>query len=256
MLRTMIAGVVGLASLAAAGAARATVVVPADLTELARAAHVIVHGRVVSVQAQWADGRRGVETIVRLQASDYLKGDFGSEVLIRVPGGELGRYRSVMPGAPTFREGDEVVLFLGASPPSLPYVLGLSQGVFRLVRNPATGGTVVTPSPLVASATRVVRVQRGDPLRRRPTLEQFARQVRLIVAAERVRGTRERGKSPEKRVPDKGLQDAHDAKRPDGSPAERVPGTQLQDARDAKGLDKAPVKRVPDKRQQDRRQDR
>jgi len=230
MLRTMIAGVVGLASLAAAGAARATVVVPADLTELARVAHVIVHGRVVSVQPQWADGRRGVETIVRLQASDYLKGDFGNEILIRVPGGELGRYRSVLPGAPTFREGDEVVLFLGASPPSLPYVLGLSQGVFRLVRDPATGGTVVTPPPLVASATRVVRVQRGDPLRRRPTLEQFANQVRLIVAAERVRGTRERGRSPEKRAPDKAL----------------------QDARDTKGPDKAPVKRVPDKRQRDR----
>ena len=256
MLRTMIAGVVGLASLAAAGAARATVVVPADLTELARAAHVIVHGRVVSVQAQWADGRRGVETIVRLQASDYLKGDFGSEVLIRVPGGELGRYRSVMPGAPTFREGDEVVLFLGASPPSLPYVLGLSQGVFRLVRNPATGGTVVTPPPLVASATRVVRVQRGDPLRRRPTLEQFARQVRLIVAAERVRGTRERGGSQAKPVPGKRLQDTRDPKAPDEPPVKRVPDKGLQDARDAKGLDKAPVKRVPDKRQQDRQQDR
>lgn len=207
MLRTRIAGVLGLAALVAAGTARATVLVPANLTNLTRAAHVIVHGRVVSVQPQWADGRRGVETIVRLQASDYLKGDFGNEILIRVPGGELGRYRSVLPGAPTFREGDEVVLFLGASPPSLPYVLGLSQGVFRLVQDPATGMTVVTPPPLVASRTRALRVQRGDPQRRPPTLEQFARQVRLIVAAEGLRDTRERGKSPVKRVPGKGLQD-------------------------------------------------
>jgi hypothetical protein len=229
MLRTMIAGVLGLACLAAPGTARATVVVPADLNDLARAAHVIVHGRVVSVQPQWADGRRGVETIVRVQASDYLKGDFGSEVLIRVPGGELGRYRSVLPGAPTFREGEEVVLFLGASPPSLPYVLGLSQGVFRLVRDPATGERVVTPPPLIRSATRVVRIQRGDPQRRPPALEEFAKQVRLIVAAERVRGTRDRETSP-RRVPDKGLQDVRSAPSP-GKP---------------------PVKRVPDKRQQDR----
>ena len=52
MLRTRIAGVLGLVALAAlattAGTARATVLVPADLTDLTRSAHVIVHGRVVS----------------------------------------------------------------------------------------------------------------------------------------------------------------------------------------------------------------
>jgi len=252
MLRAVIAGVVGLACLASARPARATVVVAADLSDLARAAHVIVHGRVVSVQPQWADGRRGVETIVRLQASEYLKGDFGTEILIRVPGGELGRYRSVMPGAPTFREGDEVVLFLGASPPSLPYVLGLSQGVFRLVRNPATGETVVTPPPLVANATRTVAVQRGDPQRRSPTLEQFARQVRLIVAAGRARDTRERGKPPGRRAPGKGLQGAQQAKSPDRSPGEPESNEGLQEGPGTKSLDKPPVKRVPDKRRQDR----
>jgi hypothetical protein len=39
----------------------------------------------------------------------------------------MGRYRSVTIGAPSFHEGEEVVLFLGAQPPALPFVLGLGQ---------------------------------------------------------------------------------------------------------------------------------
>ena len=49
-----------------------------------------------------------------------------------MPGGRLGRYRSLVVGAPTFEAGQRVVVFLGATPPSLPYVLGMSQGVFRV----------------------------------------------------------------------------------------------------------------------------
>lgn len=161
----------------------ATVLVPADFGELVREARIVVHGRVVRVQGVWADGRRRVDTLVTLEALEYFKGDFGPTVTFRVPGGEIGRYRSVVVGAPVFEPGDEVVLLLGARGPSVPYVLGLSQGVFRVVTRPATREKVVVPPPLVAGV-RAALVRRGDPARRPVALAQFGDEVRRLSAGE------------------------------------------------------------------------
>lgn len=169
------------ALVAAVSAARATVILPADLGDLVRGSQAIVHGRVVEVRAVWADGRRRVETLVMLEAEDYLKGNFGETVTVRVPGGQIGRYRSVMVGAPVFTAGDEVVLFLSARGPSIPYVLGLSQGVFRVVDDPPTHGKLVMPPPVVAGV-EARPVRRGDAARRPIPLERFSAEVRALAA--------------------------------------------------------------------------
>ena len=48
--------------------AQATVLLPADVSELSRDALAIARGRIVAVEAQWTDGRRSIETIVSLEA--------------------------------------------------------------------------------------------------------------------------------------------------------------------------------------------
>ena len=163
--------------------ARALVVVPADFAELVGEARAIVYGRVSAVQPQLTDDRRHIDTLVFLEAVSYFKGDLGRNVTFRVPGGELGRYRTVIVGAPAFAPGDEVVLFLGARGPSVPYVLGLSQGVFRVVADSASGERRVLPSPLVARGPDVERIVRGDPARRPVSLSQFATQVGRVLGA-------------------------------------------------------------------------
>ena len=169
------------AAVAAVPAVRATVLVPADLGDLVRGSQAIVHGRVVDVTAEWADGRRRIDSLVTIEAEQYLKGDFGERVTFRVPGGRIGRYRSVMVGAPSFAEGDEVVLFLGASGPSIPYVLGLSQGVFRVIEDPQTNARLVVPPPVVAGVD-VQPVRRGDSGRRPMPLDRFADEVRALAS--------------------------------------------------------------------------
>jgi hypothetical protein len=164
--------------LLAAAPAAATVLVPADMTELAREAAVIVRGRVVSVQAVWTAGRRSIETVVTLEVAEALKGAPGREVSLRVPGGELGRYRSVMVGAPAFQEGQEVIVFLGGRAPQLSYLLGLGQGVYRVRRLGAAGVAMVSPPLALADPAGPVRVRRGDPARRALPLEEFTRQVK------------------------------------------------------------------------------
>jgi hypothetical protein len=117
----------------------ATVLISAGLPELVEEARTIVEGHVVFTEAREVPGSRSIETLVTVVAQDYLKGDLGPRVVFRVPGGQHGSRRTVMVGAPVFKRGDHVVLFLGGAGPSLPWILGLNQGVYRVRSVPPVG---------------------------------------------------------------------------------------------------------------------
>lgn len=164
-----------------ASPARATILVPADVGELSRDALAIARGRVIAVDARWTDDHRRIDTIVTLEVERYLKGDFGPTLQFRVPGGELGRLRSIVVGAPEFSVDDRVVIFLGARGPSVPYILGLSQGVFRVVRVAGESGWVVTPPPIFPATAGATRIVRGDASRRPLPLADFEQRVRALA---------------------------------------------------------------------------
>jgi len=166
--------------LAAGISARATVLIPADLGELSRDALAIARGRVVALDAQWTDDRGTIETIVTLEVESYLKGSLGPALRFRVPGGELGRFRSIVVGAPQFAIDQRLVVFLGAHGPSVPHVLGLNQGVFRVSRAADNSGWYVT-SPMMMPAAAGVRLVRGDPGRRTVALGEFEQAVRALA---------------------------------------------------------------------------
>lgn len=160
---------------------RATTLVPADLGELSRDAVAIARGRVAAVDGRWTDDRRGIETIVTLQVDEYLKGDLGAALRFRVTGGLLGRFRSVVVGAPRFAVGDRVVVFLGARGPMIPFLVGFSQGVYRVVRDASRDAWRVTPPPVVPSAADAVKIVRGDPSRVPMPLDDFEERVRALA---------------------------------------------------------------------------
>lgn len=164
-------GVVGVTSLSA------MVVVPAEFSEMVTASELVVHGRVVDVRAQIVGDRRTIETVVTLSVLAAIKGQPGETVYFKVPGGQIGRYRRFMVGAPEFTRGEEVVLFLKGRPPAVPFPFGLSQGVYRVVHD-AAGRRLVTP-PVVSEAPG--RVVRGDTSRRPLELAAFTRNVRAIA---------------------------------------------------------------------------
>jgi len=167
------------AAVCLAGAVRlsAMVVVPAGFSEMVIDSELVVHGRVVAVRPQLVGDRRTVETVVTIAVLDALKGQPGQTVYFRVPGGQIGRYRRFMVGAPEFVAGEEVVLFLKGRPPVVPFPFGLSQGVYRVVRS-ADGRGLVTPPAVTEAPGRVVR---GDPSRRPVELSAFAQNVRNIA---------------------------------------------------------------------------
>ena len=154
---------------------RATTVVPADFAEMVNGSQVIVHGAVVDVRSRAIGGRGTIETFVTIAVVTPLKGGTASAVVFRVPGGQVGRYRRVMVGAPQFTAGEEVVLFLSGHAPSMPMPFGLHQGVYRVTRS---GGRAMVAPLVPAAAGRVVR---GDPARRPLALDAFARDVRAVL---------------------------------------------------------------------------
>lgn len=175
-----LAPMVACAWLVAAGVASATVVLPAEFVEMVSDSQLIVHGRVTAVQARTSGDHRTIESIVTLAVTQSMKGTAGGVVVFRVPNGQIGRYRRVTVGAPEFRPGDEVVVFLKGRAPVVPMPYGLNQGVYR-VRRAASGRSLVTPAAVQARTSGGERVVRGDPARRAVPVETFARQVRAIT---------------------------------------------------------------------------
>jgi hypothetical protein len=165
--------------------AQATVIVPADLGELSRDAIAIVRGRVAAVDTQYTEDRRAIETIVTLEVERYLKGALGQIVRFKVPGGELGRYRSIVVGAPEFAVDQRVVVFLGALGPSVPHIVGFNQGVFRVVRAADNSGWLVTPPAALPAAGASVALVRGDVTRRPLPLADFEQRVGALAGGAR-----------------------------------------------------------------------
>jgi hypothetical protein len=158
----------------------AITVMPMTFEQLVGEAVAVVYARVADVRGEWTNDRRAIDSIVTLEALRYFKGDLGSTVLTRLPGGEAGGRINVLPGAPVLREGDLVVLFLTVRGPAIPTTLGLGQGVFRVVRDSRSGQVLISPPPLKASEPG--RIIRGSAERRLLTLESFADSVRALGA--------------------------------------------------------------------------
>jgi hypothetical protein len=159
----------------------ATVLLPAEFREIVSGSQIIVYGRVSDVHAEYSDDRRQIDTVVSLDAAAYLKGGPGAVVTFRVPGGQIGRYKNVMVGAPEFHPGEEAVLFLSAQGPSVAHVFGLSQGVFRVRVDPRTGSRLVLPPVVTAGGDAAQAVTRGAPDRTPIPLESFAQTVRAAM---------------------------------------------------------------------------
>ena len=167
-----------------APALHATVIVPAEFREVVTGSELIAYGRVIVVHAEWADERRRIDSVVTIDVMSWFKGGNDSTLSFVVPGGEIGRYRQVLIGAPVFKPGDEAFLFLKTQGASMPYVFGLNQGVFR-VRADESGVRKVTSPVLLATSADPETIRRGAVTRRPMPLDDFRDQIRSVMSAAR-----------------------------------------------------------------------
>ena len=116
----------------AAGALHATTIHgPADVATLTRASVAVVRARVVSRQSHFGAGgeKSGlIFTTVELEALEQWSGDpVDARIAVRTPGGAAGALEQEVVGAPTFAEGEEVVLFLRLRAPASARRLALYE---------------------------------------------------------------------------------------------------------------------------------
>ena len=142
--------------------ASATTMLRADLPELARSADTIVHGTVRRMESRWSGDGRRIVTDVEIQVTDALKGQPGATVLVTQPGGQVGDIGQVVHGLATFKQGEEVVLFLERRGPRAFRVAGMTQGKYQVQRS--ADGTQVLAVPAPSGETLLL-----DPDTRQPT---------------------------------------------------------------------------------------
>jgi hypothetical protein len=157
----------------------------AEFKEVVSAASTIVRGRVNEVRA-YRSVSGDVESAVTIAVETTLKGSTQTFVSMRLPGGTIGRYRTVMMGVPVMQVGERAVFFLKTAPDNSLWPVGLAQGIYR-VTSPAAGAPGAVPmvyAPVLPGVTTNTTgvVVRGDVRRKSLPVTEFESLVRLLLA--------------------------------------------------------------------------
>src|SRR5690242_13838712 len=121
-----------LAGLAMVSSSRATILQPLSLDDIIRQSTGIVRARVSGSYS--ASRGQDIFTFYQLQVLETLKGPSASQMDVATPGGAARGQRQKVAGAPSLLPGGEYVIFLWTSRSGLTQVIGLSQGLFRVVQ--------------------------------------------------------------------------------------------------------------------------
>lgn len=133
--------------LLAAGTALASTAIRMDTSALTAAATDVVDGNVVSSTAVWTGDHRRIVTHVMVEVRDAWKGTASGRITVVQPGGELDGIGQHVSGVAPLATGDRVVLFLERTG-TMHRVVGLAQGVYRVVPVQGTGELRAVPAAL------------------------------------------------------------------------------------------------------------
>ena len=115
---------------------------PQSLQALIRDADLIVRGRVEAIKPTPRTGG-ALSTIVVISVREQWKGPRLSTLRVAQPQGTEGEITQAVPGLPTFRVGEDVILFVVRAERGTYGVLGGKQGKFSIRTDPQSGRPVV-----------------------------------------------------------------------------------------------------------------
>lgn len=125
--------------------AHATTLLRVDVDDLARRAPVVVRGKVAKVQSHWSGDHMRILTDVDITVDEALKGTPEQTVRITQPGGTVGDIGQKIAGLASFKEGEQVVVFLERQSSPGYRVAGMAQGKFKLTPASDGKGTLAVP---------------------------------------------------------------------------------------------------------------
>ncbi len=122
--------------------AQATTLVRLRFQDLVHYSYSIARVRCLRAQTRMENGEIWTDT--SFDVLSHNKGYLPAQIVVRQPGGKFRHLQSHVDGAPEFRPGEEVYLFLSGHPGRQFLIVGWGQGTFRIRNDLRTGGEVVT----------------------------------------------------------------------------------------------------------------
>jgi hypothetical protein len=133
----------------------ATTIPYKNFTDLLREADAVVSGRVASVESKYS-GDKEIYTFVTLDQVQTLSGSYSAPTLtLRFLGGQVGNDIMHVAGSPAFKVDQNIVAFVHGNGRYMAPIVGWTQGVFRVIRDPGTGQQVISDH----EGNRVFRLQ-------------------------------------------------------------------------------------------------
>lgn len=128
-------------TVAAAGVARSTTVIPPTFDQLVAEARTIFVGDVISRRSVMDNSSRGrsIRTIVTFRVEDVWKGSVSAVTQLEFLGGTVGDETMRVAGMPVFTVGQRSVLFVTGAARSISPLVGLSSGRLRIERGTGDG---------------------------------------------------------------------------------------------------------------------
>lgn len=162
-----------LAALLAASPALAAQAIALSVEGLTRSSDAVVRGQVRRAAPTLSPDGRRIFTLVDVEVASTWRGDARRTVQVIVPGGVVGNIGQRVDGAPSFAEGEEVVVFLQRAEANGFRVAGLAQGKFQVA------GTNATPD--LAHLNMVARqVQAGERPAEAMSVAELEQRVRSV----------------------------------------------------------------------------
>lgn len=159
----------------AGSVAQASVVLALSDADLTRGADLIVRGQVVAARSR--QGERSLVTDYTIRVDESLKGDAGRMVVVTEMGGRIGEVRHIVPGAPAYRVGADVVAYLYRHHDVLS-TFGMAQGLFFVQTTPQTGEEILVRA---LAETTLATADADGVVRPHPELTQATEAPRRIA---------------------------------------------------------------------------
>lgn len=173
--------------LAELGAIRASAITM-GVEQLVQASTDILRGRVSNQESRWNETNTQIVTLTTVTVEERIKGRAPATVVVEQPGGTVGNMHSDAPGAVSFQEGGDYVLFLEPAKlnPSRLMVVGMVQGAYRIYRDATSNEErVIQASSKFAERDQTSVTDAAEPPAGAETipLSQFEQQLSAALAA-------------------------------------------------------------------------
>lgn len=169
-----------LAVLFMAKTSAATTAVMLSDEQLISSSRVILLGDIQSVKAQWDLNHENINTYVKVKISQALKGQLQNDTIVfKQLGGTVGEDSTVIFGAPEYKSGQRVLLFLDTGQDGTLRVAHLFQGKYDVADN-AKGQTRIKRE-LDKGDINIIGATSGTNITNDAPLTRFTRKIERVI---------------------------------------------------------------------------